>query len=53
VVLFSGLVDQAPGGGSGDAFAVVQGFVDVAEVFGNGACGLDVEQIVDAAAGAG
>lgn len=44
VVFFVGGVDQSPGGRSGDAFAVVQGVMDLAEVFGDRASGLQVEQ---------
>lgn len=45
-------VHEPPGGRPGDPFIVPDGLVQVAEAFGDVAGGLDVDQLVDAVAGA-
>ena len=50
VVFLAGRVDQAAGRRAGDPFAALQGVVDLAEVLGDRAGGLQVQELVDAVA---
>ncbi|MFJ7246491.1 hypothetical protein ACIQWA_17830 [Kitasatospora sp. NPDC098652] len=50
MVFLSGGVDQAPGRWTGDSGALLHGLVHLAEVLGDRAGSLEVQQIVDPAA---
>jgi len=46
-VLESGGVNEAPGGWTGDALACLDGFMNIAEVLGGAAGGLNVKELVN------